>query len=675
MPFDKPILDNRDFDQLVAEGRGKIPRLAPDWTDHNASDPGITLLELFSWLTEMAIYRLDLVPEESQRTFLRLLGIEQKLAGIAHAVLTIDSKTAAGSVMLPAGLQVTGAEGGPLFEITRSLSVSPAKLVSILVGSPNQFEDFTTRNGEGLAPFGSEAKPGIALFLGFDQPLGSVGDRVSLHSWTHTAAKDWETWQRIITEWRAVRRELASCHLGAVAKQGLRNHFSARTVWEYYRGNNVWETLPEIKDNTWSFGLSGFIRFRVPPGHAPGGIQDGKYFLRCRLVSGGYSCPPSLLRIGLNAVPAIHAALIEDEGILGVSRGHAQEIYRTQHYPVVTHSARLRWSLGGQEDISWTEVRNWDRTGFNDRHFVLESESGRFSFGDGLKGSVPLAGWKLEARYRIGGGPAGNLAPESLNQLVLNGHNLKLKPTLTVLRKDLELRQPYAAFGGKLSEDITAAKGRAMEILENPDKAVTLADFERLAREVPGVSVNRARALADHCPELPCVTASGLVTVVVVPDCPGPKPSPNSGFLQAVAAFLGRRRLLTCELRVIPPCYDTITVYATLHTGSSSEIASLRALAQAALDRFFHPLHGGPEGTGWPIGRHVYHTEVLALLATLPDIQYVSDLRLQSDKDPEPSCGNLTLCPDCLPTSARHVIVIKGTPRITLNGRSKRNDC
>ena len=43
MPLPKPTLDNRSFDQLVAEGRSQIPRLAPQWTDHNASDAGITL--------------------------------------------------------------------------------------------------------------------------------------------------------------------------------------------------------------------------------------------------------------------------------------------------------------------------------------------------------------------------------------------------------------------------------------------------------------------------------------------------------------------------------------------------------------------------------------------------------------------------------------------------------
>lgn len=68
-----PDLDDRTFTELTAEARALIPTLAPGWTDHNPTDPGIVLVELFAWLTEMVMYRIDRVPERSYRTFLRLL--------------------------------------------------------------------------------------------------------------------------------------------------------------------------------------------------------------------------------------------------------------------------------------------------------------------------------------------------------------------------------------------------------------------------------------------------------------------------------------------------------------------------------------------------------------------------------------------------------------------------
>src|SRR6266478_8653415 len=74
MPLPLPNLDTRRFDDLVAEMKALIPRNAPDWTNHNPSDPGITLIELFAFLTDMLLYRLNRVTEAQVRGFLRLLN-------------------------------------------------------------------------------------------------------------------------------------------------------------------------------------------------------------------------------------------------------------------------------------------------------------------------------------------------------------------------------------------------------------------------------------------------------------------------------------------------------------------------------------------------------------------------------------------------------------------------
>jgi hypothetical protein len=69
-----PDLDDRTYEDLLAEARALIPGLYPDWTNHNPTDPGITLIELFAWLTEMLIYRTNRLPKENVITFLRLLN-------------------------------------------------------------------------------------------------------------------------------------------------------------------------------------------------------------------------------------------------------------------------------------------------------------------------------------------------------------------------------------------------------------------------------------------------------------------------------------------------------------------------------------------------------------------------------------------------------------------------
>jgi hypothetical protein len=74
MPLSLPNLDDRTFDDLVTEVRDLIPAYAPEWTDHNPSDPGITLVELFAYIAEMLIYRLNRVTDANKLTYLKLLN-------------------------------------------------------------------------------------------------------------------------------------------------------------------------------------------------------------------------------------------------------------------------------------------------------------------------------------------------------------------------------------------------------------------------------------------------------------------------------------------------------------------------------------------------------------------------------------------------------------------------
>ena len=85
MPLKVPNLDDRTYDDLVQEALAMLPRYAPEWTNYNPSDPGITLIELLAYFTEMLIYRLNRVTRENKIRFLQLLrevqpGEKERLA-------------------------------------------------------------------------------------------------------------------------------------------------------------------------------------------------------------------------------------------------------------------------------------------------------------------------------------------------------------------------------------------------------------------------------------------------------------------------------------------------------------------------------------------------------------------------------------------------------------------
>src|SRR5205823_2208002 len=98
--------------------------------------------------------------------------------------------------------------------------------------------------------------------------------------------------------------------------------------------------------------------------------------------------------------------------------------------------------------------------------------------------------------------------------------------------------------------------------LLSPRNAVNLLDIERLAMDVPGTRVARARAWASVHPGYPCLHAPGVVTVVVMPVLPIAKPMPTPGLLAAVKAFLNHRGIVCTRLEVIGPDYLEVSVVA-----------------------------------------------------------------------------------------------------------------
>src|SRR5215472_16790310 len=73
MSLQVPNLDDQSFEDLVREGRALISRHADDWTNHNTADPGITILELFAYVTEMLLYQTNRITNHHLREFLRML--------------------------------------------------------------------------------------------------------------------------------------------------------------------------------------------------------------------------------------------------------------------------------------------------------------------------------------------------------------------------------------------------------------------------------------------------------------------------------------------------------------------------------------------------------------------------------------------------------------------------
>jgi hypothetical protein len=660
MPLPRPTLDKRRYDQLVAEGRALIPRLVPALTDQNASDPGITLIELGAWLAEQNIYRFDRTSSAALRAFVRLAGVEPRMPALARTVVEVGNTNAAG-VQLPARMQLADASSQPRFETTDALYASPCTLVRVMTGTADGVDASAANLAPApFAPFGPRPRPGRALYLGFDRALDAPGATLSLYVWT----RDWQADDATRAALQAEYDRQAAQAKPGCEPPDWRRHYRVRTVWEFHAGAGRWQPLTEVVDGTRALSLSGFVRLGAPVGHQPL-VPGGLFFIRCRIVHGRYECPPQLVHVGFNAAGCEHALEIP-ETVVALTHGHAQAEFELDQGPAVAGSLRIRLIDGaGNVDADWAEAPDFERAGPFDKLLALDPERAILRSGDGLRAAIPPAQRRLLVGWQIGGGPAGNLEAGSLAALPPNPHNLALAPAMASLTRPLSVAQAFTAAGGAPRETLAAAQARAFDLCSTVDKAVTLADIERLALAAPGLPVARVRAVAGLDMRLPCWPAPGVVTLIVIPPCPRPGPLPSRALLDAVERWLDPRRLVTGEIHAVAPRYRRVGVSATLHLACEADPSAVLQAAAARIRAFFDPLTGGPDGGGWPFGRTVYRTEVMALLAGVGGVRSVTGLGLLAGSAgaAQGRCDNVALCPHELVTAgALRLAAVSETP-------------
>src|SRR5262249_38502431 len=195
-------------------------------------------------------------------------------------------------------------------------------------------------------------------------------------------------------------------------------------------------------------------------------------------------------------------------------------------------------------------------------------------------------------------------------------------------KKLVKIGKPLAAKGGAAAESLTHAIGRAIESIEKTQRAVTLGDYEALALHTAGARLARAEARANLHPGFSCLNAPGVITALVLPYLPVDRPAPSPGLLQLVADYLARRRVIGTRVVVVGPSYLELTVSAKVVACSGVNKADLQQRVTDSLNRFFHPLTGGPAGKGWPFGRDVFRSEVLQVIDETAGVDHALSLEL-----------------------------------------------
>ncbi len=380
----------------------------------------------------------------------------------------------------------------------------------------------------------------------------------------------------------------------------------------------VGDTPPRIDDEGRAARLVAWLRLRPRPGSDVTGLR--------------------LSWLGINAVQVDQRTTLAGR-VLGASTGAADQQFALPQGSVDAASLAVEVEEPGRGYLPWRRVDDLaaisaDPNAARDAPaYELDAAAGLLRFGDGVRGRVPARDMRVRLAFgRFGGGSAGNLPPGTLADIGA----LRIDGTPAAPLKAL---QPLATQGGADAETLADAERRIPALLRHRDRAVTAGDYERLAREVPGVAVGRVEVLPRFLPRDRRFDVRGVVSVVALPaqalpaSSPSavstPNPRPDRPFLERLHAHLSARSPLATELYVIGCEYVPLGVAVAVAVRDGFGRDGVLLQVRDALRRLLWPLApGGADGGGWPLGRAVRERELEVEISRVPGVAEVDGLNL-----------------------------------------------
>jgi predicted phage baseplate assembly protein len=660
MALTGPILDDRSFEQLRDELVRRIPVYAPEWTNHNESDPGIALLELFAYLGESLLYRFNQIPDTTKIAFLRLLGVQPRSAQVARALMALETERAQGVQVL---IGVEARAGDVSFETEAEVYAWP--LTALAVGkmkAPDPPAEKRARRLENhrrddaFARLFAQAKGQLNLRA---EPLfyevatvPTDPTAVDARPLEVDATLDRALWVALMAKDGTDLAQLSgrALFVGVAFDETLQRPFDLAALnpkdptrfraeeliadpppvlWQLWNGPGAREPLAALavdRDGTRGLTTTGVVTLQLPKELptlsvvgtssadplAPPVLDDEEAaanvvaWLRVSRPEGENDGIRRITWVGTNAVPVVQARTATAE-LMGTGTAEPDQQYALAHRPVLPGTLRLEVEeLDGWTE--WTEVSTFATSADDDRHYQVDFGEGMVHFG----AKAPQIGERIRVlSYRYGGGAVGNVPAGAISQLVgvagVKGTNV------------------FAASGGSDGADLTEALKEIPAELHRRDRAVAAEDFQALTLQVPGVQ--RADVMPLFHPDTPGVERPGVVTVVVFPseDLASPAaPMPDLALLRRVARWLNPRRLITTELYAVPPTYREIAVSVGVRVRDGYQVDAVRRWVELILRQYLAPVPPfGPDGRGWPLGRDVRRAELEAVAVQVEGVEYL----------------------------------------------------
>jgi hypothetical protein len=655
MPIKIPTLDDRRYQDLLDEALARIPVHNPEWTNFNKSDPGVTLIEVFSFLTENLLYRANQVPERNRRKFLSLLGMPFQSASPARGLVTFSNERGPlVTFTLNSGIEVRA--GQVPFRTGLGLDVLP---IEAKIYYKRRMPNLSTAQKEYYRQLYASFFPDDSLELnalqlyetaampdptpasaGLDLGSADVVDGLWVALLVRSSEKDPDALQKTREAIAGKTLSLGIAPYLADAERLLNPigqtapDQASRLMFEIPSGG----LLPADRTPTYRplpaqasgdvLTVPGIIQVTLPEagklklwdnldplemgvGGFPPALDDTN--LADRLVTWLHISAPAgaqaaLYWLGINASTVSQGAKVINER-LPLGTGEPDQSLTLSRVPVIPGSVTLRVSDPAGALSTWREIDDLISAGPE-----VPSSDASLPPGSGKPPFAPTDVFSLDAEagiLRFGDGTHGRRPPAgasiSADYTYSVGAAGNLGPgslnNSPALPSGIKVTNPLGTWGGVDSESQAEAEKQIPRYLQHRDRLVTVNDFETITFRTPGADVARVEVLPAYHPRHSAQPgdAPGMVSLVVLPryDAQHPDtPEPDKNFLDAICAYLNPRRLVTTELYLCGPEYVPIWVSVGLQTMPGLSIAELREQVKSALYQFLSPL---PPFPGLPV--------------------------------------------------------------------------
>jgi hypothetical protein len=670
MPLTIPELDGRNYRDLVEEALARIPVHNPEWTNFNDSDPGVTLVHLFAFMTDTLLYRANRIPERNRLKFLRLLGIPLQAAAAARGVITIaNERGALETVTLPDGLSVQA--GAVAFQTRNALDVLPVQSRLFIRRRLSQAEEADARQRYDVLygiykdtstdlefyettpiepPSATAGIPiisldqstvdnslWIALLARPREDAAEARKKIVGHTLTLGLMPAVDETARTMRPGGEVAREGAPPFVYEISTGALKGGVPEYAPLENRADANpldeltlvqltlpdtigVWDDLEPLQDGVGDF----------PPGLDDDDTRN-RMVAWIRIGMRTAEGAPSALKVrfswvGINAARVDQRLIAQGEQI-GVGTGEPDQTFVLANRPVITPA------IGAAAPRSQRDVEDSVRLSVNGEPWTRiddlmaappEVPVREVSAKPGT--SLPAGGNpnvfvvdRESGEVRFGDGLRGARPRGPIVATYAHGGgragNVAIKAigTSSVLPAGFAASNPLPTWGGDEGETTAEGERAIARYIRHRDRAVTPDDFSDIVRRTPGIELGRVNVLPLYHPTRG-PGSPGVITLLVVPDDPRrpEAPEPDHLFLEAVCRYLEPRRLITTEVHVRGPEYVPIWVSIGIDVVPGWDIAPVREAVKNAVRRFLSPLLGGFEEQGWPLEKAVEDREVWA---------------------------------------------------------------